>query len=817
MTPFDMLPIDPLTQPGWLLALTWAGGALLVFALHATVLLLAVWLAERLGALKHPGWAEFAWRVALFGAFVSAGAEVLSPPGIATDSRAASAVAAPAAPAPPEAPSAPAAPAPIDSRTITLPAQTLPGAALPMAPAEPAAPTPAAPPAAPSGGDSRLDDAIAVDSGAVDSRAVLPLPVPVLVIGLGLWLAGGMLLLAFTLRQILGLRRLRQRIRRQALAPSAVLDARARRLAAQMAVPVPSLHLLPDLASPMVLGGGLRGGGALVLLPRWAEGLDEAQQAAMLAHEFAHVRRRDTVWRPLQRLALVPLFFHPLAWVAVRRLEALAETLCDRAAVVQGGGDAHSARALAECLAECLARASAPDCLQPPHTRWAVAMAERSDGIVARVRTLLETSPMRLPTLSKPQRWIALGLVLAALVALPGVLVIARDTPSLSITVRENGSTYRSKSFMPTPGDLLHIDVEGAVRFNDAETDIAAIATGARIKIKHTEDAVTRAFEAENVRGRIVRRYSVDGVARPLDADGRAWLARMIPDLYRRTGYQAEARIGRLMARGGVDAVLAEIAEIDNDFVRTEYLRRLARTSPLDDAQYARAVDYAGRTASDFERRHALEALLPAALPHPARHAPLLALGVAIESDFERAEWMNAAARKLPLEGPALTEWMRSLNAFDSSFERKRTIEHLVEHGRPRVRAVAAGLVAARGIDSDFELRNALHAVADSGVDFDAPTYLQAAAGIDSDFERREALLALLRARTPDAALVRGVLQSVRTMGSDFERGEVLGALAEVMPNDAALIEEYRAVARRMSAFERGEAERALDRFYPES
>jgi hypothetical protein len=38
-----------------------------------------------------------------------------------------------------------------------------------------------------------------------------------------------------------------------------------------------------------------------------------------------------------------------------------------------------------------------------------------------------------------------------------------------------------------------------------------------------------------------------------------------------------------------------------------------------------------------------------------------------------------------------------------------------------------------------------------------------------------------------------------------------------VDPNDATLIKDYRAVARRMSDFERGEAERALDRFYPES
>ena len=39
--------------------------------LHASVLLGAVWLSERSGLLRHPGWQELAWRGALFGALLS--------------------------------------------------------------------------------------------------------------------------------------------------------------------------------------------------------------------------------------------------------------------------------------------------------------------------------------------------------------------------------------------------------------------------------------------------------------------------------------------------------------------------------------------------------------------------------------------------------------------------------------------------------------------------------------------------------------------------------------------------------------------------
>jgi len=85
--------------------------------------------------------------------------------------------------------------------------------------------------------------------------------------------------------------------------------------------------------------------------------------------------------------------------------------------------------------------------------------------------------------------------------------------------------------------------------------------------------------------------------------------------------------------------------------------------------------------------------------------------------------------------------------------------------------------------------------------------------GIASDYEQRESLLALIRARGFGKAGATAVLDAAARIGSDYECREVLIALAQVMPNDADLIARYRNVARRLSDYERGQAERALDRF----
>jgi len=115
---------------------------------------------------------------------------------------------------------------------------------------------------------------------------------------------------------------------------------------------------------------------------------------------------------------------------------------------------------------------------------------------------------------------------------------------------------------------------------------------------------------------------------------------------------------------------------------------------------------------------------------------------------------------------------------------------------------------------SDYEHRELLVAVARRAHDVDAlaPAYVQSAQSLGSDYERREALLALIHAGKLGPAATKAVLDSAAHIGSDYECREVLVALAGVMPNDAASVQHYREVAGRLSAYERGEAERALRR-----
>jgi bla regulator protein blaR1 len=83
-----------------------------------------------------------------------------------------------------------------------------------------------------------------------------------------------------------------------------------------------------------------------VILPQgWSE-WTAGQLDAILAHECAHVRRRDPLVQWLALLNRAVFWFHPLAWWLERRLAALAEEACDDAVLERG----HDAAAYAEYL-----------------------------------------------------------------------------------------------------------------------------------------------------------------------------------------------------------------------------------------------------------------------------------------------------------------------------------------------------------------------------------------------------------------------------------------------------------------------------------
>jgi beta-lactamase regulating signal transducer with metallopeptidase domain len=114
-----------------------------------------------------------------------------------------------------------------------------------------------------------------------------------------------------------------------------------------------------------------------VLLPRDAEGWTRERLDFVLRHELAHAARADAALSLACWLAMLPFWWHPLAWLSLRTLSRLREEACDEHVV---SGLSHSQHMdYAETLMQVIASAS-------PLTRraWLPALAMAS----AQARTL---------------------------------------------------------------------------------------------------------------------------------------------------------------------------------------------------------------------------------------------------------------------------------------------------------------------------------------------------------------------------------------------------------------------------------------------
>jgi bla regulator protein BlaR1 len=74
-----------------------------------------------------------------------------------------------------------------------------------------------------------------------------------------------------------------------------------------------------------------------ILLPTDCSRWTDAKRWTVLVHELSHVTRHDVLWQIAARLVCAIYWFHPLAWLAARRMRAERELACDDVVLRCGG------------------------------------------------------------------------------------------------------------------------------------------------------------------------------------------------------------------------------------------------------------------------------------------------------------------------------------------------------------------------------------------------------------------------------------------------------------------------------------------------
>jgi hypothetical protein len=327
----------------------------------------------------------------------------------------------------------------------------------------------------------------------------------------------------------------------------------------------------------------------------------------------------------------------------------------------------------------------------------------------------------------------------------------------------------------------VEIKARESLEFSDDDADIKNVSRNGYLMIEERRGSMSRKFEVvPGADGQPQRAFYVQGQPHPLDREGRAWLAEILPDVIRNTAIGAQARVKRIMRQRGPGGVLDEISLIKSDGAKRIYFRELLNNGNPDTNTLRRAARQMAREiSSDGEKANLLKESADLYLDNE-RVAPdffeainsvssdgerRLVLSVVLKKNLNDANVTRAAnsARPMSSDGEKATllvqhsdVFLHHPSAIPAFFETINSISSDGEHAR-----VLSSLLKRRELSKDTLMR-----------------LIRSAEKISSDGEKANVLVNAVRVYASDGAALSAIADAAKTISSDGEKQRVLSALA---------------------------------------
>lgn len=317
--------------------------------------------------------------------------------------------------------------------------------------------------------------------------------------------------------------------------------------------------------------------------------LEPEQQRSLLAHELAHLTRRDPLWLTVGALLECVFFFQPLNRLARKALQQNAEFLCDDWAATQTG----SGLPLAHCL-ERVAEWMEASPLGVP----VAGMAEQRSLLVTRIARLIDSKRPRTVT-SRLALGIGAAVLLAATTsAVPGVRRATTDDRGVA---SQSDAPPDAHDAMSAHDSLGAADPLEAAKSSARPTSRSAVSDGVRDGVS---DGVKGGVRS-GIRANALRSGDLPEAAQ--DTAVISALIERLKDSDASVRRAAASSLGNLKSRRAVNALIAAANDRNKD-VRNAVIEALAE---LEDPAALPTFLKALSDESVDVRKHALEGLAP--------------------------------------------------------------------------------------------------------------------------------------------------------------------------------------------------------------
>jgi beta-lactamase regulating signal transducer with metallopeptidase domain len=327
----------------------------------------------------------------------------------------------------------------------------------------------------------------------------------------------------------------------------------------------------------------------------------------------------------------------------------------------------------------------------------------------------------------------------------------------------------------------LSIKIDGTVEFTDDDTDVKALSPDGYFRLQDGGLLSKRTYEVKaDAAGNLAKSYSVGWSNKPLDAEGRAWLARTLPQVIRDSGIGVGPRVARILRQGGPQAVLTEIGRIHSDGSKRIYLEQLFSQATLNTAQLKDAAKLIRSISSDGDKAQVITVLDDKYFT-PELRSYVFEAAESISSDGDKRRALSDIVKKDGASLETLAAAARTAKHISSDGDKAEVLIEMADPYRPGNGVDMAYFEAVNSISSDGDHARVLSKMlASHGDDRDTFTRtLRSAQRISSDGDKARVLKEAVSGYSDDESVRKAFFEAANSISSDGDHQQVLVALAQ--------------------------------------
>ncbi|RKN81139.1 hypothetical protein [Ulvibacterium marinum] len=369
------------------------------------------------------------------------------------------------------------------------------------------------------------------------------------------------------------------------------------------------------------------------------------------------------------------------------------------------------------------------------------------------------------------------------------------------------------------------LEFEGDITLSDDDKDIKAISRGGYMEIKKSAFGNRRRiFMEPGTNGKLIKKYYVGGSEENFESEGRKWLAEILPEVLRSSTLGAKQRVNRFYKKGGSQAVLQEVGNMDSDHVKSTYIRLLLDKNPNNndltailnvvgndissdhhkaqilkhktktflstDGTTAAYIEATGKISSDHHKAEVLKKSIRDGEISETRMKSLFAITENISSDHHKAQVLLTVLKNRPLNTENINVLIATSQSINSDHHKEQVLKAALASPQLSRSGYNVLLKSISTMSSDHHSANVFSAVLDKKLDGKSLTdVLQLVnRSMSSDHHKAQVLKKAVQKQDLDGGSLEALLSALKGMSSDTHQAEVFKQLAKKSFNSNQLI-----------------------------